>query len=56
MVQKRLVLGNSGRGVLTLTLSCGFRLVVGDVGRRPISFGGIFRIRAVRANVGGRYR
>lgn len=55
LVQKRLFLGNIEWGVLAPTSSWGFRLVVGGVEGRPISFGGISRIRASLANVGGRY-
>jgi hypothetical protein len=55
MVQERLILGNSGRGDMFPTWSWGFRLVVGSVEGRPISFGGRSRIRAAPANVGGSY-
>jgi hypothetical protein len=56
LVQERVILGNSGRGVMAPTSSWWFDLVVGAVAGRPINFGGISRSREVPANVGRSYR
>ena len=53
LVQKRLILGNNGWGVMAPTSSWGFRLVVRCVAERPINFVGISRSREVPANVRG---
>ncbi len=52
LVQERLILGNSGRGVMATAWSWGFRLLAGGVENQPINFGGISRIREVPANAG----
>jgi len=52
LVQERLILGNSGRGVMATAWAGGLRLLDGGVVKQTINFGGISRSREVPDNAG----